>query len=98
MNSLSNGCSRLVAFAPVVVLVPLLVACAPVTPELDARFGDASRQLRAQQLIDPNAPTRNGSARAKADGRSVHEASERYIDSFKAPPEPTVINIGGVGR
>ena len=74
--------------------IVLLGGCASTSPDWDARFGDASRQLRAQQLIDPNAPLRNQGAVMAADGRSTLEANERYVDSFKAPPTTNVINIG----
>ena len=71
-----------------------IASCATTSPESDARFGEASMQLRAQQLIDANAPTRNRGAIPAADGRSVFEAHERYLDSTKAPPPTSVINIG----
>lgn len=72
----------------------LLAGCAGTASEWERTFGDASRQLRAQQLIDPAAPQRNQGAALTSDGRSTREATERYVDSFKAPPPTNVINIG----
>lgn len=76
----------------------LLQGCAVSgSPDYDSRFGEAARALHAQQLIDPDAPTRNVNAIPPVDGRSLREAHDRYIDSFAAPPQPTVVNIGVVG-
>ena len=68
----------------------LLQGCAALiasgTPDWDSRFGDSTRQLRAQQLIDTDAPQRNANARQVTDSRSAREARDRYIESFTAPP------------
>lgn len=72
----------------------LLCACTATAPNWEASFGDASRQLRAQQLVDANAPRRNQGATPAADGRSTLEATDRYIDSYKKPPPTNVVNIG----
>lgn len=71
-----------------------LTACA-VTPNYDARFGDAVRQARLQQTLDPDA-SNNLTPVTGIDGPAAKEAIGRYQDSFKTPP-PTfnVINIGG---
>jgi hypothetical protein len=71
---------------------------ASASPEWDARFGDSARALRAQQIIDPAAPVRNAQASAPADGRTVREASDRHVESYRSPPPTTVINIGVGGR
>lgn len=83
--------------APALAALAALAAlggCATSTSEWDKTFGDATRQLRAQQLIDPDAPTRNQGVAPAVDGRSTREATDRYVDSFKAPPATNVINIG----
>lgn len=82
---------RIVTLSAVLVL---LASCASTSPGYDSRFGDAARQLRAQQMIDPSAPTRNQGVTSATDGRVVQEGSERYVESFRAPPTPTVVNIG----
>jgi hypothetical protein len=75
--------------------VPLLGGCAASgSPDYDSRFGDAARALNAQQLLDPQAPTRNAGVTKPSDGRTVREAMDRQVDSFKQPPATNVINIG----
>lgn len=73
----------------------LLAGCSS-SPRYDARFGDAVRQARLAQTIDPQAG-RNPDPVAGLDGKSALEAQKRYHDSFKEPPPVTnVINIGGM--
>jgi len=81
-------------------VVAALGGCAATaSPEWDARFGDSARALKAQQLIDPAAPSRNAQTIRPTDGRSVREAGERYVETYRSPPPTTVINIGvGSGR
>lgn len=77
------------------ILALLLGGCAAsASPGWDDVFGDASRVLKAQQVIDPAAPTKNAQATPAADGRTVREAAERHVDSYRNPPAPTVMNIG----
>ncbi|QPF73556.1 hypothetical protein G8A07_11910 [Roseateles sp. DAIF2] len=69
------------------------------SPGWDQRFGESMRALQAQQVVDPAAPQRHAQENGKADGRTVREARERQVDSYKAPPPSNVINIGvGAGR
>jgi hypothetical protein len=74
----------------------LLAGCAvPPTPNYDAKFGDAVRQARQMQTLNPDAGTRPPVA-VSMDGKAANESMVRYHDSFKAPPPVTnVINIGG---
>jgi len=75
--------------------VVLLAGCAATaTPGFDSRFGDSMRQLKAQQLIDPRAPTRNAQATPPTDGRTLREGAERHVDTYRAPPPSNVISIG----
>ena len=78
------------------VLALLTAGCTTATgsPGYDSRFGDAARTLRAQQLIDPDAPRRNADTQPPVDGRTVREAVDRQVDSFKKPPATNIINIG----
>ena len=73
----------------------LLAGCASSpTPNYDARFGDAVRQARIAQTINPNAASTN--TVMGMDGKAAHEAQVLYQDSFKKPPPVVnVINIGG---
>jgi hypothetical protein len=84
------------AWALLAAAVAVLAAgCAASTsPDFDSRFGDASRALRAQQLIDANAPKRNADAQPATDGRTMREAVDRQVESFKQPPPTNIINIG----
>lgn len=70
---------------------------ATASPRWDAEFGDHQRAMVANQLIDPNAPARNGQVLVKADGRTVREAGVQQVESFRAPPVPQAITIG-IGR
>jgi len=63
------------------VAAAALAACAQVAPNWESRFGDAVRQAAAQQVIDPNAPSRN-TALARTDGKAVSGAVKAYADSF----------------
>ena len=86
----ATACALLAAATAV-----LGAGCAASTsPDYDSRFGDASRSLRAQQLIDANAPTRNADARPATDGRTMREAMDRQVESFRQPPPTNIINIG----
>lgn len=72
----------------------LLAGCAnTMTPRYDSRFGEAVRQARQMQTINPNpAPVEI----TGIDGRSAADALEAYHETFRKPPEPApVINIGG---
>lgn len=80
------------------ILIPaaLLTACASsITPNYDARFGDAVRQARQRMIINPTAGS-NPDPVAGIDGRASRETMIRYQESFQKPPVPTpIINIGG---
>ena len=91
--------TRIPFLAPCLALA-VLAGCASsttATPNYDLRFGDAVREARVRMTLNPGA----GAAGTVAgmDGRAVHEAQERYQESFKTPPPVVnVINIGGAGR
>lgn len=78
-----------------------LGACAQMaagdTPALDARFGEAVREARARQTLDPEAG-RNTDPVAGLDGQAGREAIEGYQRSFKEPPRTfDILGIGGAG-
>ncbi|UVH60764.1 hypothetical protein NWF24_15495 [Variovorax paradoxus] len=79
-----------------VALVCLLGAsCSTVTPNYDARFGDAVRDAKKKMTLNPNAG-KNGDPIAGMDGRSARESMNQYHESYKSPPPAVnVINIGG---
>jgi hypothetical protein len=78
------------------VLAGLVVGCSnnPVTPHYDVRFGDAVREARQRQTLNPQAG-REGAALTGMDGVAARESVDRYHEAFKAPPPVVnVINIG----
>lgn len=78
-----------------ITLVVGTAGCASRTPVLDEHFGDAVREARAKQTINPDAG-RNTDPVLGLNGLAARESIERYKDSTKAPPPVTnVINIGG---
>jgi hypothetical protein len=74
----------------------LLAACSTtMTPEYDQRFGDAVRQARMRQTLNPTASA-NTDPVMGLDGKAAQDGMNLYHDSFKAPPPVVnVINIGG---
>jgi hypothetical protein len=81
---------------PLLSALALLAGCGTTsTPNYDARFGDAVRQARAAQTLNPTAAA-NPDPALGLDGRAAREAHQRYQESFKTPPPVVnVINIGG---
>jgi hypothetical protein len=79
----------------ILILLPAAFAgCASPTPNYDMRFGEAVRQARAAQTLNPGRPSTDPVM--GLDGKSAQAAVQRYQDSFKAPPPVTpVIQIGG---
>ncbi len=73
----------------------LLTGCASVTPNYDARFGEALREAKLKMTINPEAG-RSADGALGMDGRSAKEAVTVYQGTFKTPPPAVnVINIGG---
>lgn len=73
----------------------LLTACASSTPVLDANFGNAVRQARSAQTLNPNASA-NRDPVLGIDGQAGAAAQDRYQESFKSPPKTfEIVNIGG---
>lgn len=87
--------ARLIGKLTAASCVALLTACASTTPVLDANFGNAVRQARTSQTLNPNASA-NRDPVLGIDGQAGAAAQERYQESFKAPPKTfEIINIGG---
>lgn len=63
----------------VAALASSLAGCS-TAPEWERNFGDAARQVRAAQTIDPNAPSRN-TALAATDGKAAAGAMTKYAES-----------------
>ncbi|WP_211443692.1 hypothetical protein [Collimonas humicola] len=79
----------------IALLLVLTAGCSTVTPNYDAKFGEAVRTAKLKMIINPDAG-KNPDQVAGMDGKAAREAINLYQGSFKAPP-PTVnvINIGG---
>ena len=83
---------------PLLLLAPVLLAgcVSSPTPNWDARFGDAVRQARQVQTLNPDRASTDPVV--GMDGKAAKDANDRYHDTFKAPPPVVnVINIGGMG-
>jgi hypothetical protein len=96
------------SFRPMLAGLAVLTAlsgCSPMTPgatpALDARFGEAVREARVRQTINPQA-SRNTDPVAGIDGAAAQGAIVEYHKSFQEPaPTFNVLGIGstgGVGR
>jgi hypothetical protein len=73
-----------------------LIACAPTTPHLDTRFGDAVNTAKAQQTINPDASL-NTDPVAGLDGQAANAVIDRYHKSYEKPPAPVDVFTIGVG-
>lgn len=75
-----------------------LVACAPVTPRLDAKFGDAVGFARAQQTANPQASF-NTTPPQGINGQAGDAIFDNYRDGFRNPQPPLrgVIDVGTSG-
>ena len=87
--------------AIIVAAAACLAGCVNTSPGWDANFGDAARQARALQLIDPDAPSRNTGA-PLADGKAVAGAQKAYAKTYgyaveepKQSTLPVVSTSGG---
>ena len=79
----------------IAVLLGLMAGCSTVTPNYDAKFGDAVREAKLKMTINPDAG-KNPDQVAGMDGKAGRDTIILYQDTFKAPPPVVnVINIGG---
>lgn len=79
--------------------VAVLAGCAPTTPRLDAKFGDAVNQAKAQQTINKDA-SRNTDPVAGIDGQAANNIIDRYHKTYETPtpaPSGAIGVITGVG-
>lgn len=80
---------------PLVLACLLAAGCSSVTPNYDARFGEAVRDAKKKMTLNPNAG-KNGDPVTGMDGRASRESMVQYHESYKKPPPAVnVINIGG---
>lgn len=77
-----------------VVSISLLSACVPMTPYLDAHYGETVKMAVAQQTINPDA-SQNINPVKGVDGTTAKNAIDLYHNTSKAPPPATnIFNIG----
>ena len=74
--------------------IALLSACVSTTPNLDATFGEATRQTLRQQIINPQASNDTDPV-AGIDGRAARDAMDNYHKSFATPEKSKDLSIGG---
>lgn len=87
---------HLFSYPCLVVALNAIVACAPLTPNLDQEFGKTVRSLREQQTMHPNASS--NTAVTSLDAQAAASAVDRYNKSYRQPaPQQNVFTIG-VGR
>jgi hypothetical protein len=74
------------------------VGCASTTPYLDSQFGKAFTALKAQQTLNPGAPSASDPG-VGVDAQAIKSGYDNYQKSFKAPePQPSIfLGIGGAG-
>jgi len=75
-------------------LAAVLPGCASVD---DSAVGDSARALFVSQHIDPEAGNRNGSRVGPTEGRTVREAVDRQVDTFRTPATTGVTGVGTIG-
>jgi hypothetical protein len=82
-------------------IVPWQAGCVATSPGWEANFGDAARQARAAQVIDPNAPTRH-TGHGTTDGKAVAGAQRGYSKSYgyavEEAPQPSLQLNTTVGK
>lgn len=73
-----------------VLLAGLTASCAYPTTKLDQQFGNATRSMLHQQIVDPEAGSKQSNVTAM-DGRSAKEVITNYYESYNNPP----MNVNG---
>jgi hypothetical protein len=80
------------------LIIIAITGCAPVTPRLDARFGEAVGIAKAQQTINPQASLNTEPVKG-INGQAGDAIFDNYRNSFRHPRAPlrSVINVGNTG-
>lgn len=78
------------------LLCAALAGCAATAPQWESRFGDAARQARASQVIDPTASSRNITgpvidSKATAGAQTNYATSYGYAIKEVKPPAITLV-------
>ena len=80
----------------VIASIILLTGCAQTTPNLDSKFGEATRETFKQQIANPNAGNNSDPVKG-IDGRAAHDAVDNYHKSFASPEKAQGAFDIGVG-
>jgi hypothetical protein len=71
-----------------------IIGCANKPTYLDQHFGESVNAVKAQQIINPDAPQATYAV-GGVDGKAANASIERYNKSFTTPPtSPNVFTIG----
>lgn len=89
MNILGNTARMVLRLAPCL----WLAGCMTSTPVYDKHFGDAVNQLKAMQILNPQAAL-NADPVSGIDGKAAKDAMDRYQQSFRKMPAQPSISIG----
>lgn len=71
-----------------------LTGCVATSPEWDARFGEATRGLTAQQVISPEASLNTNPVNG-IDGKAANGAMDQYTKSFTRPTAQPELSLTG---
>lgn len=82
--------------ASIAVAAMIVAGCAEYPSHVDDQFGMAVTRARAQQTIDPDAPSKRRDVPG-IDGQAARASVERYEKSFETPPPPVNVFTIGVG-
>lgn len=80
------------------LIVAIVTGCAPISPRLDARFGEAVGIARAQQALNPEASLNTEPVKG-IDGQAGDAIFDNYRNSFRNPQPPLrgAVSIGTRG-
>lgn len=76
--------SNVTQWGALVLLAGALQGCISTTPHWDGRFGDATRNNLAAQVVFPTAAA-SGNPALGLDGRAARAAIDNYQRSFERP-------------
>ena len=82
--------------ATLIVAAGLSTGCVNYPSPVDEQFGSAVTRARAQQVIDPDAPSRARPPMTQ-DGQAAKATIDRYEKSYETPPPPVNVFTIGVG-
>lgn len=84
--------------ASLLLMIAILTSCAPITPRLDTRFGEAVGIAKAQQTVNPEASLNTEPVKG-IDGQTGDAIFDNHRNAFRNPPPPLrgAVSIGTSG-